>query len=141
ELDKPVEKLRFARLRDRFRVASLLGSFGYLERATALAYRLFIENRDTSQAWMTLSALVLKEGWGEEHGPRPWDTSVVGPNVAVNLRYDGREEQFLVVEPDADLRRLDDESWEPDHALVRALLGLTTGSQFANAAGRKGTIV
>jgi predicted Zn-dependent protease len=74
ELDKPIERLAFRQLKDRFRVASLLGHFGYMERAAALAYQLYLENRDKSQAWMTLSALVLEEGRGEEEPPRLWST-------------------------------------------------------------------
>src|SRR3546814_4122864 len=37
-----------------FRVATLLGHFGFSERAAKVAYRLFLEHRDNSQAWMTL---------------------------------------------------------------------------------------
>lgn len=69
ELDKPVERLEYPRLRDLFRIASVLGHFGYTEGAAGLAYKLFLENRDKSQAWMTLSAIVLGEGRGEEKVP------------------------------------------------------------------------
>jgi tetratricopeptide (TPR) repeat protein len=57
ELEKPIEGLSGMRLRDRFRLASLLQQLGFPERAVALAYRLFLENRDNSQAWTTLSIL------------------------------------------------------------------------------------
>ena len=107
ELDKPVEKLPIQRLKDGFRIASLLGHFGYMERAATSAYRLFLGNRDKSQAWMTLSALVLGEGRGKEQSA--WASPVVAPNVAVDLQYDDGEKVFIVIEPDAELRRLDDE--------------------------------
>ncbi len=140
ELDSPVEDLAWRRLQDRFRVASLLGHFGYIKRAADFAYRLFLEHRDNSQAWMTLSMLVLEEGRGEADGPRLWDAPVVAPNVAVDLRYDDGEEVFFVIEPDASLRKLDEESWEPEHPLVRTLMGLATGACFEGPTDRKGNI-
>ncbi|MES0057280.1 tetratricopeptide repeat protein [Mesorhizobium sp. M0078] len=140
ELDRPLESLRYSRLKDRFRIASLLGHFGYLDRAAALAYRLFLENRDRSQAWMTLSALVIEEGRTDSEDRR-WDAKIVAPNVAVDLNYDDGEKLFLVVEPDSDLRRLDNESWEPDHPLVRALMGLSSGDRFVDPSGRPGQIL
>lgn len=140
ELENFPETLPFRRLKDRFRVASLLGHFGYMDRAATLAYRLFLENRDRSQAWMTLSALVLEEGRGDD-ADSSWNAERVAPNIAVDLRYDDGEELFLVVEPDAELRRLDNGSWEPDHPLVRALLGLATGARYVDPSGRRGQIV
>lgn len=140
ELDKPVENLTWRRLQDRFRIASLLNHFGYIERAATFAYRLFLEHRDNSQAWMTLSMLVLEEGRGKADGPRSWDVPVAAPNVAVDLRYDDGEEVFVVVEPDASLRMLDEESWEPEHPLVQSVLGLAAGARFVGQNGRAGMI-
>ena len=140
EFDRPVEDLAWRRLQDRFRVASLLGHFGYIERAAAFAYRLFLKHRDNSQAWMTLSMLVLEEGRGEADSSRLWDAPVVAPNVAVDLRYDDGEEVFFVIEPDASLRKLDEESWEPEHPLVRTLIGLATGACFKGPTDRGGII-
>jgi tetratricopeptide (TPR) repeat protein len=140
ELDKPIEHLSGSRLQDRFRIANLLGHFGYIERAAALAYRLFLENRDNSQAWMALSAVVLVEGWGEPDRRRHWDTTVVAPNVAVNLRFDDGAKVFFVVEPDATLRQLDQESWEPDHSLAKAVMGLPAGGRFTDPSGKGGVV-
>lgn len=140
ELDKPLEDLAWRRPQDQFRVASLLGHFGYTERAAALAYRLFLQHRDTSRAWMTLSMLVLDEGRGDENQPRLWNATVVGPDAAVDLRYDDGTETFVVVEPDVRLRKLDPASWEPNHALVKAVTGLGTGARFAGPDGREGVI-
>jgi hypothetical protein len=141
ELDKPVEDLAWTRLQDRFRIASLLGRFGYIERAVAFAYRLFLEHRDKSQTWMTLSMLVLQAGQVAGDGPRTWNAQVVAPNIAVDLRYDNGEEVFFVVEPDATLRKLDEDAWEPDHRLVRILSGLGTGARFVDpTSGREGAI-
>ena len=142
ELDKPVEDLDWTRLEDQFRVASLLGHFGYIERAIAFAYRLFLAHRDTSQAWMTLSTLVLNDGIGESDGPLRWDAPVVAEDVAVDIRYDDGEDVFFVIEPDATLRRLDqDESWEPEHPLAQSLMGLSAGAPFVGPTGRAGSIV
>jgi Flp pilus assembly protein TadD len=140
ELDRPVENLKWTQLQDRFRIAGLLGHLGYAERAVSFAYRLFLENRDTPQAWMTLSILVLEQGRGAADGPRAWDAPVVAPDVAVDLRYDDGQEVFFVVEADATLRQLDEDSWEPDHSLARSLLGLSAGARFVGPGGREGAI-
>ncbi|MES2356356.1 MAG: hypothetical protein V4568_18540 [Pseudomonadota bacterium] len=141
ELDKRVEDLTWGQPQDRFRIASLLGHFGYIDRAAAFAYRLFLEHRDMSQAWMTLSTLVLEEGRGTNDGPRRWDVSLVQPNIAVDLRFDDGEERFLVVEPDARLRQLDEASLEPDHPLVRILAGQGKGERIIDSNGREATII
>jgi cellulose synthase operon protein C len=140
ELDKPIEKLPIRTLRDRFRVASLLGYFGHLERAATFAYRLFLENRDKSQAWMTLTTLVLREGRSDTEALSNWNSPVVAMNTAVDLTYDDGEKTFIVIEPNADLRRLDNESWEPDHPLVQAVIGLSIGDRFTDPAGRSGAV-
>ena len=100
ELERPLEKLAWRRPDDQFRVASLLGHFGFTERAADLAYRLFLQHRDLSRAWMTLSMLVLDEGRADENRARLWNATEVGPNAAVDLSYDDGRETFLVVEPD-----------------------------------------
>lgn len=141
ELERPIEKLAFTRLTDKFRVASLLGHFVPIERAVAYAYRLFLENREISQAWLCFHGLVLQEGvnLGESHGP--WDLTVVGNDAAVDIEYGDGEKQFVIVEADGRLRRLDDESWEPDHPLVKAIAGLAVGASFTNPVnGKTGTI-
>jgi cellulose synthase operon protein C len=65
---------------------------------------------------------------------------VAAPEIAVDLRYDDGEELFLIIEPDPNLRRLDNESLEPDHPLVQALMGLPQGARFTDPAGREGVI-
>lgn len=141
ELEKRVEDLTWTSLQDNFRLAALLGHFGYIERAVTLAYRLFLGHRDKSQAWMTLSMLVLKEGRGVEGETRLWNMPAVAGNAAVDLRYDDGDTLFLVVEPDADLRALDSESWEPDHPLVQTLMGLAKNGRFIDPAGREGSVI
>ena len=62
-------------------------------------------------------------------------------NTAVDIEYDDGEKQFVIVEPDGKLRRLDEDSWEPDHRLIRQIFGLSVGAQFSNpATGKPGTI-
>ncbi len=118
----------------------MLGHFGFTERAADFAYRLFLQHQDLSRAWMTLSMLVLEEGRGEEGNPRLWQPAEVGPQVAVDLSYDDGSETFFVVEPDATLRQIDHESWEPDHSLVRAVTGLRVGDRFVGPDGREGAV-
>ena len=139
ELDKPVELLAWSKPGDQFRLASLLGHFGFVERAAAFAYQLFLEHRDVSRAWMTLSALILDLGEGEDD-PRLWTVETAGENAAVDLAYDDGTEVFFVIEPDTNLRRIDQESWEPEHALAQAVWGRVTESRFRGPDGREGVV-
>ncbi len=141
ELDKRIEGLAWKRLQDQFRVATLLGHFGYSERAAAVAYRLFLEHRDNSRAWMTLSGLVLKEGREGKEAPLLWQAAVVAADVAIDLLYDDGEKLFRIVEPDSNLRRLDEAALELTHPFVQTLMGLTKGARFVDPAGREGTII
>ncbi len=142
ELDRPLEHLSGLRLRDRFRLASLLQHLGYPERAVALAYRLFLENRDNSRAWTTLSILVIEDGIeGRDPDSLRWRATQVADDMAVNLEYEDGSKQYVIVEPDKELRNLDTESWEPGHPLIAALLGLKVGDSFVDPSGRNGKIV
>lgn len=141
ELARPIEKLAFTRLTDKFRVASLLGHFVPIERAVAYAYRLFLENREISQAWLCFNGLVLQEGVNRGESQGLWDLTVVCNDAAVDIEYEDGEKQFVIVEADGRLRRLDDDSWESDHPLVKAITGLAVGASFANPVnGKTGTI-
>jgi cellulose synthase operon protein C len=90
---------------------------------------------------MLLSTLILVDERGKVEARQSWETPVVAANVAVNLRYDNGDELFIVVEPDAELRRLDTESWEPGHSLVQRLNGLKVGDRFISPTGREGAVV
>jgi cellulose synthase operon protein C len=141
ELERPIERLAFNRLSDKFRIASLLGHFGHMDRAIAYAYRLFLENREISQAWLCFYGLVLKEGPNRASSDGAWDPKVVCENAAVDIEYEDGEKQLLIIEPDGILRRLDEDSWEPEHPLVRRINGLPIGAQFTNPTnGKSGTI-
>lgn len=141
ELAIPIEKLRFHRLTDRFRVASLLGHFGHMDRAVAYAYRLFHENKGLSQAWICFSGLVLRESTDIQAAAEDWKVAAVADNAAVDMEYDDGEKGFIIIEPDPAIRRLDADSWEPDHQLSQAIMGLKVGDRFTNPANSKsGTI-
>lgn len=140
ELEKPVEALDWRRSSDQFRLAALLGHFGFVERAADLAYRMFVEHRDLARAWTTLSMLVLDEGRGPGDAPQLWGADQVGENSAVDLRYSDGSEAFFILEPDPQLRRLDPDSWEIDHPLAVAVSGLRKGDSFVGPDGRAGKI-
>lgn len=140
ELEKPVEALDWRRPSDQFRLAALLGHFGYVERAADLAYRMFVEHRDLSRAWTTLSMLVLDEGRGPEDAPQLWGADQVAANCAVDLIYADGSKAFFILEPDAGLRRLDPDSWELDHPLAIAVTGLRKGETFEGPDGRPGIV-
>jgi len=137
ELDRPIERLAFSRLSDRLRVASLLGHFGQMGRAVAYAYRLFLENREISEAWLCFHGLILTAGAKLPNSDESWDPKIVCENAAVDIEYEDGEKQFVIVEPDAMLRRLDEDSWEPDHPLIRQIMGLSVGAEFNNPATTK----
>ena len=89
---------------------------------------------------MTLSMLVLEEGIGRRDVPRLWSIAVAELHAAVDLTYDDGAEVFFVVEPDPALRQLDPESWEPDHPMAKAALGLGAGARFTGPDGRAATV-
>lgn len=139
-LDRPIEDLSWTNPGDAFRVAALLGHFGQHERAARLAYRLFLEHRDQPRAWTTLSSITIREGRELRKGDSGWLPVDVAPDVAVDLAFDDGTTGFFIVEPDARLRSLDPESWEPNHALVRMLLGHGVDHRFVGPDGRQGRI-
>lgn len=140
ELSKPIEDLGWKGRPEIYRLASLLVHFGFAERAAALAYRLFLEHRDESRAWLTLSMLVLNEGRGDGPNGRRWLVARAGENAAVDLVYDDGTQAFFVIEPDPRLRRLDAEAWEPEHPLAKAVSGLKAGERFVGPDGREGFV-
>ncbi len=138
ELDKPIELLELPRMRDRIRVAQLLGFFGHFDRAADLAYRLLLENRDQSVAWLAFIAIILTEGM--EATSQRWKLAAVADNAGVTITYDDGAEEFFVIEPNASLRSVDDESWEPDHPLAKVLVGKVVGDAFTAHDGRSGKV-
>lgn len=140
ELAKPIEDLDWKGRSDIYRLASLLAHFGHNERAAALGYRLFLEHRDESRAWLTFSGLVLTEGRGAPQEAGRWLVEGVAKNTAVDLAYDDGEAAFFVLEPDVRLRRLDEDSWEPTHPLARAVMGLKAEERFVAPDGREGVV-
>jgi tetratricopeptide (TPR) repeat protein len=140
ELERPLEKLNWRQSSDQFRLALLLWNFGFAERAVGLAYTLFLQHRDLPRAWMTLSMLLFEEGRRNQYARQLQEMKLVGPNAAVDIVYDDGSTVFFVVEPDEGIRKLDQESWEPDHPLVRTVDGLGVGVGFVRSDGRKGEI-
>ena len=139
-LDKPIEGLKWGSGNEPYRVAALLSHFGYHERAARLSYRLFSEQRDKPRAWMTLSSMTIREGRERRAGDFEMSPTVAGNDVAVNLEFDDGAKTFFIVEPDKHLRELDVESWEPDHSLAKAVLGLSVGDRFVGPDGREGHV-
>jgi tetratricopeptide (TPR) repeat protein len=134
ELEEPLEDIVWPRLDDCFQLARMLGHFGFRERAARYAYRLFLVNQQNPSAWMTLSAMVIGQRPGAD--TRFLEVACVGHDVAVDVTMDDGEKLFFIVEPDAALRDLDRQSWEPDQPLVRACWGMTKGARFVGLGGR-----
>lgn len=141
ELDQPIEKLDWKSTEEGARIATLLGHFGYIERAAAFAYQLFLKHRDEPPAWMALLSTLLNHGCNDrEDSEERWHVNTIAPNAAVDLTYEDGERLFFIVESDASLRQLDESSWEPEHRLVTALVGLKEKQNFVGLDGRKGTV-
>ena len=138
ELGKPLEELPWRHIEDRACLVGYLANFGQLDRAIALAYRLYLANRDASRAWLTLSGVVVEQGRSLDDGR--WNVDEVGENAAVDVDFENGEKLFLVVEPDAELRKIDQDAYPPDHATVLRINGLKVGGTFEDAQGRTGTI-
>ena len=141
ELEVPVESLDWRQTGEACRIASLLAHFGYIDRGVAFAYRLFLKHRDETPAWMTLFSILfrIEQKEGEDSAAR-WCVETVALDTAVDLRYDDGEKIFCIVESDPALLQIDTESWEPEHRLVRTLMGLKIGDHFVDADGREGTV-
>lgn len=139
-LDQPIEDLGWRGEKDPYRVAVLLTHFGYHDRAARLAYRLFLEHRDKPRAWMTLSGMTIREGQDRRENQSGWNADTVSEDIAVDVEYDDGETVFFIVEADPHLRKLDPESWEPEHALIKAVRGLAVDCRFEGPDGRAGRI-
>ena len=140
ELEQPLEALAGLRPEALFSIASLLQQFGFAERAGALAYRLFIENREEPRAWTALMGAVLDLGRPAAERDGLWQADAVEADTAVDVAFDDGRKRFFVVEADQGLRRVDPDALEPDHPTVRVLMGKSKGHRFTDEAGREGTI-
>ncbi len=139
-LDAPIEDLGWKGERDPYRVAGLLTHFGYHDRAARLAYRLFLEQRDKPRAWMTLSGMTIREGQDRRGNGSDWSADAVNEDIAVDVEYDDGTTAFFIVEADPRLRKLDPDSWEPEHVLVKAVRGLAVDGRFVGPDGRAGRV-
>ncbi|WP_420606757.1 PIN domain-containing protein [Novosphingopyxis sp.] len=139
-LDAPIEDLGWKGEQDPYRVAGLLTHFGYHDRAARLAYRLFLEHRDKPRAWMTLSGMTIREGQDRRGNGSDWSADAVAEDIAVDVEYDDGTTAFFIVEADAHLRKLDPDSWEPEHVLVKAVWDLAVDGRFGGPDGRAGRV-
>lgn len=139
-LNAPIEDLAWKGEQDPYRVVSLLTHFGYHDRAARLAYRLFLEHRDKPRAWMTLSGMTIREGQDRRGNGLDWGADAVAEDVAVDVEYDDGTTAFFIVEADPHLRELDPDSWEPEHALVKAVRDLAVDDRFVGPDGRAGRV-
>jgi len=137
-LKQPLEHAAWS-LTDRYRIAALLAHFGFPERAAKLAYRTYLTNRDDSRAWMSLSTVVLKEGF-DSGADRLWAMPAVAEEAGVDIEYEDEIAAFIILEPDPTLRNLDSDSIEPAHPLAQAVFGLAEGAEFKGPDGRGGKV-
>lgn len=139
-LEDPIEEMEWKGGKDPYRVANLLSHFGFHDRAARYAYRLFLQHRDKPRAWMTLSSMTIREGQEGTNRPTNWSPVIAGPDVAVDVEYDDGAAVFFIIEPDAELRTMDPDSWEPQHKLAQAVSSLAVDSRFVGPDGRSGRI-
>lgn len=139
-LDAPIESLGWKGEQDPYRVAALLAHFGFHDRAAKFAYRLFLERRDKPRAWMTLSGMTIREGQERRGNGSDWAANTVAEDVAVDVEFEDGSTSFFIVEADPELRKLDPDSWEPEHILVKAVQGLSVDDCFVGPDGRTGRV-
>lgn len=140
ELDHPLEGDPSATLPGLLRLVALLGHFGYSERAAALAYRLYLSNRDNSAAWMAMMGAVIEPNKPTTRRNTSWDVKVAGPDAAIDVSFDDGEKRFFVVESNPELLRIDFESVEEGHEMARSVAGKKKGDTFRLPDGRTGKI-
>ncbi len=138
DLEQPLETMEWGRIEDQARVASFLAHFGQIDRAIAFSYRLFLTHTDTPRAWLALSGIIM--GVGRNLEDRRWEVGVVGNDAAVDIEYEDGTTRFFVIEPDASLRKIDPQAFEPHHPLAVQLAGASVGTEVIDGEGRHGTI-
>jgi len=74
-------------LERQFELVHLLGRFDYVERAAALAYRLYLTHQDEPEAWECLFQLVFGHHL-RAPGDERWRCDEVTTEAAVTVRYD-----------------------------------------------------
>lgn len=140
-LSDRIEELDWVDPNDKLRVVRLLAGLGYPERAADFAYRIFIQHRDLGAAWLTLCTLVIFDGRGGQTDAARLLMPKVNLHAAVDLKLENGENLFLIVEPDADLRKLDEHSWEPENPTVQSIMDKKEGEKFTLANGEQGSVI
>ncbi|MES1937127.1 PIN domain-containing protein [Salinisphaera hydrothermalis] len=139
-LAAPLEKMDWPSLERECEIVHLLARFDYIDRAAALAYRLYMTHQDEPKAWECLFQLIhghLLRTPGDER----WRLNGVTVQAAVTIRYDNGEQRQFVVEPDPELRAIDQAALEPDQPLVAMLWGASHGHQFEEPGRGRGEVV
>lgn len=107
----------------------LLVFCGELARARNLAYRNYVENRNSPDTWMALSASVL--AFGRPIGVSdefPDDLS--GVDFSFFIRRESGEIQKFTIEPDNRLLQFNADAIPPEHQIAQCLKGRSTGDAF-----------
>ena len=120
----------------KLQLARALVAFGQHERALRFAYRLFLTNRDTPEAWMALMAVVFGL-------PRDGDPDllreVADDEAVIEIKTDRGEALRYSVEVDEELRRYTTDAIDVIHPVATAVRGLkpVTPLSFRMAGARR----
>lgn len=139
-LAAPVEDMDWPSLERECEIVHLLARFDYIDRAAALAYRLYMTHQDEPKAWDCLFQLIQGHQL-RTPGDERWRLDGVTAQAAVTIRYDDGEQRQFVVEPDPELRAIDQAALEPDQPLVATLWGASHGHQFEEQGRGRGEVV
>lgn len=109
---------------------------GEIARARNLAYANYMENRNSPEAWMALSASVL--AFGRPIGlSDDFPDDLSGIDFSFFVRRESGEVQKFTIEPDTRLSQYNEHAISPDHPIAQCLRGKTLGEHFTWPNGAK----
>lgn len=121
------------------RLARLFAHVDESERALRLAYRLFLTNRDTPDAWMGLTSVVYTLPDSKER-PDLLRTTIDDESVVQFKKGSGGEGRYAI-ERAPELRHYDSDAIDAVHPIALLLQGLKPGDSFMHPDGEEAVVV
>lgn len=113
-------------------LALLLAHAGEIARAQKYAHTLYLRNRDQLEAWQAVFGTVIPVGdITSRYQSVSLEPQVVAEHCFVEARDSDGQTHSFVIEPDSELRSLQDGALAPEHAISQALIGKRVGDQLS----------
>lgn len=126
-LAHPIENEMTGNLTDWTRLALALATYGYIERALKLSYRLLVTNREIPTAWMSFMSVMLIAGKSDN---KELLTFVISEEHMFEVKFtDGTLRRFIV-ENDPEVLKVEPYAISPDHEIAKIALGHTPGDEI-----------